>query len=45
MHSALLGDAGSSSYQAVADSTLGSTDPTNGGKFFVTTAEAKRLAK
>ena len=31
VHSALLGDAGSSSYQAQADSTLGSTDPTNGG--------------
>ena len=43
VHSALLGDAGSSSYQAQADSTLGSTDPTNGGNFFVTTAEAKAL--
>jgi hypothetical protein len=43
--SALLGDAGSSSYQALADSTLGSTDPTNGGKFFVSTAEAKALGQ
>jgi hypothetical protein len=45
VHSALLGDAGSSSYQALADSTLRSTDPTNGGKFFVTTAEAKALGQ
>ena len=45
VRSALLGDAGSSSYQALADSTLGSTDPTNGGKFFVSTAEAKALGQ
>lgn len=45
VRSALLGDAGSSSYQALADSTLGLTDPTHGGKFFVTTAEAKALGQ
>jgi hypothetical protein len=45
VRAALLGDAGSSSYQAQADSTLGSTDPTNGGNFFVTTAEAKALGQ
>jgi hypothetical protein len=45
VRSALFGDAGSSSYQALADSTLASTDPTNGGKFFVTTAEAKALGQ
>ena len=45
VRAALLGDAGSSSYQALADSTLGSSDPTNGGNFFVTTAEAKALGQ
>jgi hypothetical protein len=45
VRSALLGDAGSSSYQALADSTLGLTDPTHGGRFFVTTAEAKALGQ
>ena len=45
VRSALLSDASSSSYQAQADSTLGSTDPTNGGRFFVTTAEAKALGQ
>ena len=45
VRSALLGDAGSSSYQAQADSTLPLTDPTNGGKFFVSTAQAKALGQ
>jgi hypothetical protein len=43
VRSGLLADASSSTYQAQADSTLGATDPTHGGKFFVTTAEAKGM--
>jgi hypothetical protein len=43
VRSGLLADASSSTYQAQADSTLGATDPTHGGKFFVTTAEAKAM--
>ena len=34
-----------SSWQQSADSTLTATDPTNGGKFFVTKAEAKTLGQ
>ncbi len=41
----LRGDASSSSAQATADSTLPSNDPTNGGSFFVSTAEAKALGQ
>ncbi len=40
---ALQGDKSSSSYQATADATLTSADPTKGGQFFVTSAEAKAL--
>jgi hypothetical protein len=41
----LMGDASSSSWQQMADSTLPATDPTNGGKFFVTKAEAKTFGQ
>lgn len=42
---ALRQDASSSTAQAAADSTLPAGDPTNGGSFFVTTAEAKALGQ
>jgi hypothetical protein len=38
-------DAASSTYQASADASLLSSDPTNGGKFFVATAEAKAMGQ
>jgi hypothetical protein len=41
--SALKKDASSSTWQAQADTSLPTSDPTNGGSFFVTTAEAKAL--
>ena len=43
--SELKGDAGSSTWAAQADLSLPATDPTNGGKFFVSTAEAKALGQ
>jgi hypothetical protein len=43
--SALKQDAASSSYQKTADANLPSTDPTKGGTFFVSTAEAKALGQ
>jgi hypothetical protein len=43
--SELRGNAGSSTWAAQADSTLPATDPTNGGSFFVSTAEAKALGQ
>jgi hypothetical protein len=42
---ALQKDATSSSWQAQADATLPATDPTHGGRFFVSTAEAKALGQ
>jgi hypothetical protein len=41
--SALQKDASSSTWQAQADASLPSSDPTHGGSFFVSTAEAKAL--
>jgi hypothetical protein len=41
--SALQRDASSSSFQQSADATLPSTNPSGGGQFFVTSAEAKTL--
>jgi hypothetical protein len=38
-------DASSSTYQASADASLPSSDPTNGGSFFVATAEAKAMGQ
>jgi hypothetical protein len=43
--SELKGDAGSSTWAAQADSSLPAADPTNGGSFFVSTAEAKALGQ
>jgi len=43
--SALQGNASSSSWAAQADVSLPTTDPTNGGSFFVSTAEAKALGQ
>jgi len=43
--SALQGNASSSSWAAQADASLPTTDPTNGGSFFVSTAEAKALGQ
>jgi hypothetical protein len=43
VRSALLKDAGSSSYQAQADSTLPATDPLGARFYYITTAEAKGL--
>jgi hypothetical protein len=40
---ALRNDASSSNYQKSADGTLTAADPTNGGRFFVTSSEAKTL--
>ena len=45
LSSALTGDASSSTWQSVADASLPSSDPTNGGQFFVSTAEAKALGQ
>jgi hypothetical protein len=42
---ALKKDASSSSWQASADASLSASDPTKGGSFFVTTAEAKALGQ
>jgi hypothetical protein len=42
---ALKQDANWSAVQKSADATLPATDPTNGGSFFVTTAEAKALGQ
>ena len=42
---ALQQDASSSTWQATADASLPSSDPTNGGSFFVSTAEAKALGQ
>jgi hypothetical protein len=42
---ALKQDASSSTWQETADSNLPSSDPTNGGRFFVSTAEAKALGQ
>jgi hypothetical protein len=42
---ALKSDSSSSSWQAAADSSLPTTDPTRGGTFFVPTAEAKALGQ
>ena len=39
----LLQDAGNSEFQAAADATLTTTDPTHGGKFLVNTAQEKAL--
>ena len=38
-------DAGSSAYQTQANSSLTSSDPTNGGSFFVTSAETKAFGR
>src|ERR1700756_1687129 len=43
VRSALQRDASSSTWQPPADASLPSSDPTNGGSFFVTGAEAKAL--
>jgi hypothetical protein len=43
--SALKKDASSSSWQKTADANLPSSDPTKGGSFFVSTAEAKALGQ
>jgi hypothetical protein len=43
--SALKQDASSSTWQGIADASLPSSDPTHGGSFFVTTAEAKALGQ
>ncbi len=43
IYNALKQDASWSSYQATADASLTSADPTHGGRFFVTSAEAKAL--
>ena len=45
VRSALQRDASSSTWQTAADATLPSSDPTNGGSFFVSTAEAKALGQ
>jgi hypothetical protein len=45
VYSELQGDASSSSWAAQADASLPTTDPTNGGSFFVSTAEAKALGQ
>ena len=42
---ALKSDASSSSWHATADGSLPATDPTKGGQFFVSTAEAKALGQ
>ena len=42
---ALKKDASSSSWQATADASLSATDPTRGGSFFVSTAQAKALGQ
>ena len=42
---ALKKDASFSSWQATADSSLPAADPTKGGQFFVSTAEAKALGQ
>lgn len=43
--SALKGDAAYSPWNSAADSGLPSTDPTRGGQFFVSSAEAKALGQ
>ena len=43
LKSALQADAGNSSYQATADASLSATNPTNGGTFAISTADAKAL--
>ena len=43
--SALNGDASSSGWQFTADASLPTSDPTNGGTFFVSTAQAKALGQ
>jgi hypothetical protein len=40
---ALKGDAGNSKIQSVADASLAASDPTNGGRFFVSRAQQKAL--
>ncbi|MES1200960.1 MAG: NF038122 family metalloprotease [Pseudomonadota bacterium] len=43
LRNALLANSGNSDVQATADATLASKDPTNGGKFMMTTAQQKAL--
>lgn len=43
VNGALQNDAGNSTIQSTADASLGASDPTNGGKFFVSSAEQKAL--
>ncbi len=43
VNGALQNDASNSAIQSTADATLGTSDPTNGGKFFVSSAEQKAL--
>ena len=43
LKNALQADSGNSSYQATADASLSASNPTNGGTFAISTADAKAL--